>query len=161
MVDATERKAPERWHRVCGLDEIPARGARRVEIDGRPIAVFRTSDDRVFALLDRCPHRGGPLSQGIVHGHCVTCPLHDWVIELATGEARAPDEGGTERYPVRLEGSVVLLGVPADAAPQTGANGSPRATRPASAACADGAAADVPAAPAARASDGTRLATAR
>jgi len=75
------------WHRVGRLDQIPPLGARVVDVAGRSLAIFRTSSDRVFALLDRCPHRGGPLSQGIVHGSCVTCPLHDWVIDLATGEA--------------------------------------------------------------------------
>jgi nitrite reductase (NADH) small subunit len=103
----------ERWVRVARIDEIPPRGARVVRLGGQDIAVFRTSDDRVFALLDRCPHRGGPLSQGIVHGDCVTCPLHDWVIRLDSGEARAPDEGRTERFPVQLANGEVLLGLPA------------------------------------------------
>lgn len=154
MPDATQQEAPLAWHRVCGLDAIPPRGARTIEIGSRTIAVFRTSGNGVFALLDRCPHRGGPLSQGIVHGDCVTCPLHDWVIELATGEARAPDDGTTERYPVRLDGDVVMLGIPAEA-PQASANGPSRASHTASASSA------APAAPAARASAGTRLATAR
>ena len=65
------------WKRICRVDEIPVLGSRRVARDAAPaIAVFRTADDRVFALLDRCPHKGGPLSQGIVHGRHVTCPLH-------------------------------------------------------------------------------------
>jgi nitrite reductase (NADH) small subunit len=102
-----------RWVRVARFGEIPRRGARVVRLHDRNIALFRTSADRVFALLDRCPHRGGPLSQGIVHGDCVTCPLHDWVIHLATGEARAPDEGNTERFQVRLAGDDVLLGLSA------------------------------------------------
>jgi nitrite reductase (NADH) small subunit len=103
------------------LSAIPRRGARVLETAAGPIAVFRTSDDRVFALRDRCPHRGGPLSQGIVHGTCVTCPLHDWVIELATGTARAPDEGAVETFAVHVERGRVLLDVastPASAAAQ-------------------------------------------
>jgi nitrite reductase (NADH) small subunit len=100
------------WIRVARTEDIPLRGARVVRLGDRDIAVFRTSADRVFALLDRCPHRGGPLSQGIVHGDCVTCPLHDWVIRLETGEARAPDEGRTERFPVQIENGEVLLGLP-------------------------------------------------
>lgn len=103
------------WYRVGGLDEIPPRGARVVRIGDRSIALFRTSSDRVFALLDCCPHRAGPLSQGIVHGNCVTCPLHDWVIDLESGEATGPDEGRTERFDVRVEDAAVLLGLPADA----------------------------------------------
>jgi nitrite reductase (NADH) small subunit len=99
------------WYQVIAFDEIPARGARVVRIGEQAIALFRTSADAVFALLDCCPHRGGPLSQGIVHGNCVTCPLHDWVIELDTGEARAPDEGQTERFPVRIEAGMVFLGL--------------------------------------------------
>jgi nitrite reductase (NADH) small subunit len=101
------------WHRVAAIDEIPRRGARVVAIEGLRIALFRASDDGIFALLDRCPHRGGPLSQGIVHGHCVTCPLHDWVIDLASGEACGPDEGAAERFPVRIEQGRILLGLPA------------------------------------------------
>src|SRR2546423_1330280 len=79
---------------VCPLEEIPVLGARVIERPGHPngnVAVFRTADDRVFAVLDRCPHKGGPLSQGIVYGDRVACPLHNWSIELATGNAVAPD----------------------------------------------------------------------
>ena len=75
------------------VDDIPRRGARCVATPHGEIAVFRTADDRVFALEDRCPHKGGPLSQGIVHGAAVTCPLHNWVISLETGEALGADEG--------------------------------------------------------------------
>lgn len=97
------------WHKVCLLEEIPVRGSRVVPHDTGSIAVFRTADDAVFALRDACPHKGGPLSQGIVHGHRVTCPLHGWNLELSSGEAAAPDVGCTRRYPVRVEDGVVLL----------------------------------------------------
>jgi len=73
------------------------------------IALFRTADDRVFALIDRCPHKGGPLSQGLVHGHRVACPLHNWSIELATGEAVAPDIGCTGALAVDVRGGDVYL----------------------------------------------------
>jgi len=99
------------WYQAASVEQIPVLGARVVTIGARAIALFRTSDDAVFALLDRCPHRGGPLSQGIVHGNCVTCPLHDWVIRLETGEARAPDEGRTESFPVRVEAGTVYVGL--------------------------------------------------
>jgi nitrite reductase (NADH) small subunit len=79
---------------------------------GVEIAVFRTGDDRVFALRDSCPHRGGPLSQGIVHGGRVTCPLHDWVIDLASGAATGADEGCTATFAVRIENGEVLVEVP-------------------------------------------------
>jgi phenylpropionate dioxygenase-like ring-hydroxylating dioxygenase large terminal subunit len=75
----------------------------------------------VYALLDRCPHRGGPLSQGIVHGDCVTCPLHDWVVELPSGSARAPDEGAVETFPVRVENGHVLVEVAEAPMQETGA----------------------------------------
>lgn len=100
-----------RWRRVASLDEIPRLGARVVWLAELSIAIFRTSDDRVFALLDSCPHRGGPLSQGIVHGNCVTCPLHDWVIDLSSGEATGPDEGATGTFRVRVENGDVILDV--------------------------------------------------
>lgn len=97
------------WVDVCALEEIERQGARVVAAPGGDIAVFRTLDDAVFALLDRCPHKGGPLSQGIVHGHAVTCPLHNWVIDLGSGEAAAPDNGCTPRIPVRVQDGRVLL----------------------------------------------------
>ncbi|MEM9071761.1 MAG: nitrite reductase small subunit NirD [Myxococcota bacterium] len=90
------------WISVGRLEDIPVRGARVVETPRGPVAVFRTVGDKVFAIDDRCPHRGGPLSQGIVHGERVTCPLHGWKISLAEGEAVAPDEGCTARHPARV-----------------------------------------------------------
>lgn len=105
------------WSRICAVSDIPALGARVVEVAGTTIAVFRTADNRVFALRDRCPHKGGPLSQGIVHGEQVTCPLHGWVIGLRDGAAEAPDEGCTGRYPVRIvDGDVWLEVTPRPAA---------------------------------------------
>ena len=98
------------WNPVCRLADIPVLGARRVaRAIGPAVAIFRTADDRVFALLDRCPHKGGPLSQGIVFGDSVACPLHNWTISLADGEARAPDQGCTARFAVKVEGGEVFL----------------------------------------------------
>ncbi len=97
------------WHELCPLDDIPLLGARVVESPSGDIAVFRTADDRVFAVHDKCPHKGGPLSQGIVHGTLVSCPLHNWKIDLATGEAALPDIGCTRRFEVRLDGRQVML----------------------------------------------------
>ncbi len=98
------------WTLVCHVDDIPRLGARRVARErGADVAVFRTSDDRVFALLDRCPHKGGPLSQGIVAGEGVACPLHNWTIGLADGCARAPDAGCTPRFRVQVREGQVLL----------------------------------------------------
>ena len=99
-----------RWLAVCRAADIPLAGARRVARPGLiDVAVFRSAAGEVFALLDRCPHRGGPLSQGIVFGTSVACPLHNWTIGLDSGRAAAPDEGCTPRFAVRLEGDVVHL----------------------------------------------------
>ncbi len=98
------------WLDIGWLNEIPLRGSRTVPVDGgEEIAVFRTGDDKVFALLNRCPHKGGPLSQGIVHGHSVTCPLHNWAIALATGQAQGEDKGCTPTIPVKVDGGRVLI----------------------------------------------------
>lgn len=100
----------EVWLMICSREDIPLAGARVVRrAGGADIALFRTEDDRVFALRDRCPHRGGPLSQGIVHGTSVACPLHGWNIGLADGSAVAPDQGCTRTYAVRDEGGAIYL----------------------------------------------------
>ena len=98
------------WLDIGWLNEIPVRGARTVPVEGgEEIAVFRTSDNHVFALLNKCPHKQGPLSQGIVHGHNVACPLHNWTIALATGEAQGEDKGCTPTIPVKIDGGRVLI----------------------------------------------------
>ena len=86
-------KDPIDWMDVGAITDIPSRGARRVPTPTGDVAIFRTGDGKVFALKDACPHKGGPLSQGIVHGHAVTCPLHAWSIDLATGEPMGADRG--------------------------------------------------------------------
>ncbi|MBI3349580.1 MAG: nitrite reductase small subunit NirD [Burkholderiales bacterium] len=98
------------WIRICALQDIPVLGSRRVQRRaGVDVAVFRSADDEVFALLDRCPHKGGPLSQGIVFGKSVACPLHNWTIALADGCAKEPDEGCTPAFQVKLAGGEVFL----------------------------------------------------
>jgi len=100
------------WKIFCRVEDIPVLGARRVErAQGTAVAVFRNSEDKVFALLDRCPHKGGPLSQGIVFGESVACPLHNWTIGLNDGCARAPDEGCTQRFSVKVDAGNVSLDV--------------------------------------------------
>ena len=94
---------------IGALEDIPVQGARLVRTAQGCIAVFRTADDRVFALDDRCPHKGGPLSEGIVHGDQVTCPLHNWVFDMNTGAAQGPDKGQLATYPARIRGGRVLL----------------------------------------------------
>jgi nitrite reductase (NADH) small subunit len=97
------------WIDIGALADIPARGARVVKTALGCVAVFRTAGDEVFALSDRCPHKGGPLSEGIVHGKSVTCPLHNWVFSLETGQAQGADEGQVPTYPARVEAGRILL----------------------------------------------------
>ncbi len=99
----------ENWIQVGRVEDIPRQGARIIKTSTGDIALFRTVDDEIFALRDQCPHQGGPLSQGIVHGKKVACPLHDWKIALDTGLAVAPDIGCAARYPVRVADGVVSL----------------------------------------------------
>lgn len=97
------------WIEIGKVTDIPKLGARVVQTSNGDIAVFRTADDEIFALRDKCPHKGGPLSQGIVHGKRVTCPLHNWVLELEDGKAVAPDEGCAAKYPVKVEQGIIFL----------------------------------------------------
>ena len=102
------------WIEITQLDEIPVLGSRVVKTDSMDIAIFRTSDDRIFAVRDACPHKQGPLSQGIVHGTSVTCPLHNWKIDLASGEALGADEGCTNVYDTKVENNMIYLRMPVD-----------------------------------------------
>ena len=109
MKTVLDAEAP-RWVVICNVNDIPLQGARRVaRAQGGEVAVFRAAGDKVFALLDRCPHKGGPLSQGIVLADGVTCPLHNWTIGLEDGCARAPDSGCTPRFAVKVQAGVVSL----------------------------------------------------
>jgi nitrite reductase (NADH) small subunit len=99
------------WFDIGNVTDIPPRGARCVVTPRGRIGVFRTADDRIFAIEDHCPHKGGPLSQGIVHGASVTCPLHNWVFSLETGEAQGPDEGAVRTIPVRIVDGRLSLGL--------------------------------------------------
>ena len=98
------------WIAICQLEDIPVLGARRVSRDsGLEVAIFRNSNDEVFALLDRCPHKGGPLSQGLVFGRSVACPLHNWTIGLDSGQAAAPDVGCTPQFQIKTNHGTVYL----------------------------------------------------
>ena len=98
------------WTAICRVEDIPVLGSRRVaRSQGMDVAVFRNDQDQVFAVLDRCPHKGGPLSQGIVFGTSVACPLHNWTIGLSDGCASAPDEGCVPKFAVKVEAGQVLL----------------------------------------------------
>ncbi|MBE0693491.1 MAG: nitrite reductase small subunit NirD [Aquamicrobium sp.] len=101
------------WIAIGTVNDIPLRGARCVDTPHGRIGVFRTADGRVFAMENRCPHRGGPLTEGIVHGASVTCPLHNWVFSLETGEAQGADEGRVRTFPVRIDGDRLFIALDA------------------------------------------------
>ena len=98
-----------RWVDIGALASVPLRGARVVKAAMGCVAVFRTASEEAFAIEDRCPHKNGPLSQGIVHGTSVTCPLHNWVISLETGKTQGADEGQVRTIPLKIEGGRILL----------------------------------------------------
>lgn len=97
------------WVTIGTLSDIPVQGSRRVRMGALTIAVFRTTSNKVYALEDKCPHKNGPLSEGIVHDGCVTCPLHNWVINLEDGTAQGADDGQTRTFPVKIDGENILL----------------------------------------------------
>ncbi len=97
------------WKAIGHIDDIPLRGARCIKTPGMTIAVFRTSESDVFAIENRCPHKNGPLSEGIVHGKSVTCPLHNWVISLENGSALGADQGEVRTFELRNEDGMLSL----------------------------------------------------
>jgi nitrite reductase (NADH) small subunit len=97
------------WVDVCAVNDVPAPGARRFRVGTTTLALLRPDGERVYALEDRCPHKGGPLSEGIVSHDRVACPLHGRCVELATGRMIAPDEGGTRTFSVRVEAGRIFL----------------------------------------------------
>jgi len=97
------------WIDIGAVDDIPLRGARIIKTTQGCVAVFRTNTEEVFATADRCPHKGGPLSEGIVHGRSVTCPLHNWVFSLESGQAQGADEGQIDTYATRIEAGRILI----------------------------------------------------
>jgi nitrite reductase (NADH) small subunit len=108
----TPGRSTSEWIPVCAIDDIPKLGARIVKNGSAEIAVFRGADNRVFAIADRCPHKGGRLSQGIVFADKVSCPLHGWTIDLSDGSAVSPDEGCVKTFGVKVEKGQVLLSIP-------------------------------------------------
>ena len=97
------------WKTIGHIDDIPLRGARCIKTPGMNIAVFRTSENEVFAIENRCPHKAGPLSEGIVHGKSVTCPLHNWVISLENGMAQGADEGEVRTFEIRNDDGLLSI----------------------------------------------------
>jgi len=99
------------WYELGSIKDIPLRGSRTVDLGEQRIGVFRTATDKIYALEDKCPHKGGPLSQGIVHDNCVTCPLHNFVISLESGEAQGADDGSVKTYPIKVVDELVHIGL--------------------------------------------------
>lgn len=97
------------WVEIGTISDIPLRGARCVEYGDMTIAIFRTANDEIFAIDDKCPHKAGPLSNGIVHDGCVTCPLHNWVISLETGLAQGADQGQVQSFPIQIIDQKILI----------------------------------------------------
>lgn len=108
-----------RWIALANVDDIPLREGRPVTIDGREIAVFNLGD-RFAAVENRCPHRGGPLADGIVIASAIVCPLHNWRIGLEDGNVVKPqhEPACVATWPARVESGRVLIqlqpSVPAD-----------------------------------------------
>ena len=109
---------PVQWYELGPVSEVPLRGTRRVVIHDQTIGLFRTATDRIYAIDDQCPHKKGPLSQGIVHDNCVTCPLHNWVINLETGDAQGADTGSVTVYPVEIKDGIVRVAVKVQTEPE-------------------------------------------
>jgi nitrite reductase (NADH) small subunit len=99
------------WYEVGQVKDIRRLGARVVKSPQGDIAVFRTADDEIFAIVDQCPHSGGPLSQGIVHGKAVACPLHNWNIDLESGEVLGPDHGCARVIPVQVQDGLIRISI--------------------------------------------------
>jgi len=97
------------WVDVCALDDVPVQGSRIVKTNEGCLALFRTTAEEVYALDDSCPHKAGPLSQGMVAGNTITCPLHNWVFSMETGEALGADEGRVQTTPARIQNGRVEL----------------------------------------------------
>jgi len=105
MSNSTEKN----WIQVCKLDDIPPSQARTVNAGANMIAVFRLTDDRIKAVENRCPHKQGPLAEGIISGDDILCPLHNWRISLESGEVAAPDHGCVKTYATKVENGQVFL----------------------------------------------------
>jgi len=97
------------WQLIADLKDLPKQGAKSYTIGDRSIGIFRTFHNQIFAIHDQCPHKQGPLSEGLIHGKYVTCPLHDWTIDLQSGSCQSPDEGQVACYPLLIDGDEIWI----------------------------------------------------
>lgn len=105
----------EKWMRIATCESIPLREGRSVEVAGRSVAIFNLGD-RFLAVDNRCPHKGGPLAEGIVSGTTVVCPLHAWKVDVETGAVKNAQSAVPciETFPTRVEAGVILVKLPAE-----------------------------------------------
>ena len=103
----------KKWARMARCEDIPLREGRCLRAGDGEIAIFNLGD-RFLAVSNRCPHKGGPLSEGIVSGDAVVCPLHSWKVNLETGDVERPADtlACAESFPVRVEGGVISVELP-------------------------------------------------
>ena len=100
-----------KWYKVTNIDNVPFMGSRVVEIADIEIAIFKTKDGSIFAINNTCPHKKGKLSEGLVHESIVTCPLHNWNVDLKSGEALGNDSGCTNVYETKIVDGIIYLGI--------------------------------------------------
>ena len=102
-----------KWIRTARCEDIPLREGRSVKLGAREVAIFNLGD-RFLAVANHCPHRNGPLAEGIVSGQSVVCPLHAWKVDLETGRVERPADSLAclEKFRVRVQDDVVLVEVP-------------------------------------------------
>jgi nitrite reductase (NADH) small subunit len=102
--------------RIGRAADVPFLEGRTADVDGTRVAVFRTETGFV-AIGAECPHEGGPLADGIVADRCVTCPLHNWRIDLETGEVVGGGEGSVPVFEIEERDGELFVSVPALARP--------------------------------------------
>ncbi|MFW7381538.1 MAG: nitrite reductase small subunit NirD [Oligoflexus sp.] len=104
-----KREDKKNWYLIGTIHDIPRQGAQLLQFGDRQLGIFRTYQDEFYAINAQCPHAGGPLTEGLIHGHYVSCPLHDWTINLKTGICQAPDEGQVSCYPLLIDGEDIWI----------------------------------------------------
>jgi len=97
------------WIKIIEIEDVPLMGSRKVVVGDDEIVIFKTKDGSIFAVNNVCPHKQGKLSEGLVHGHMVTCPLHNWDIDLETGIVKDEDNSCTKKYETKIEEGVIYL----------------------------------------------------
>ena len=102
-----------RWVRIASTESVPPREGRAVRVGEHEIALFNLGN-RFLAVDNRCPHRGGPLADGIVAGGAIVCPLHAWKVCLESGTVQRPADAAAciRTYPAKVESDIVWIAIP-------------------------------------------------